>query len=424
MTIFALGASAAEIQKAFNDNANYQRPQFPVDKEDIQAMSDPAIFKKYLNNEKYFHDFEIFFRKEIERHNGSWQAVLNEHIFADTPQARDMFVRMFAGFYHPIIHLGFGIEFEQPAVMVEALAQAATHDRWPGDFVEQTTERTNKRVAAGEKARPLLDLIMEARSNEKVRESVHWEDGNKVRDGLLKRALPEAIDLCSQWFVTPDSKDLKLKTAEVANVCAFFSGASQHSSRKKQVKFDFFHMHSMNCSIFYSAFIDSKHDDWLKNEDRQRLLQFKGWSDIAMYISRGSAELITDEIKEYKPKRPNDGWAEIFKRVDAMTDDGHASKLVRAFANGERICAEYENNEGRDWPVKGDMWLKLGHMAIDSTEGSSSKWARNVGFDQAWKDVPDRTEDPNASGTRTEELKASPSLNGIASSYHEHDARL
>lgn len=419
LTIYALGATASQIQKAFDQNANYQRPQFPVNKDDVQAMADSATFAKYLNNEKYFHDFEIYFRKEIERHGGSWQNVLNEQVFADTPQARDLFVRMFAGFYHPIIHLGFGVEFEQPTVMVEALAQAATHDRWPGDFVEQTSDRAAKRLQSGEKARSMLDLIMAARSNDKIREAPHWNDGNKVRDGVLKRALPEAVDLCSQWFVDATPEDLRFKTAEMTNICAYFAGASQHPSRKKQVKFDFFYMHCINCAIFYSAFIDSKHDSWLKNQDRARLLQFKGWSDIAMYISRGSPELLADEIKEYTPKQPNDGWAEIFARVDELTDDGHASKLVRALANGERICAEYEDNKGKHWPVRGSDWLKLGHMAIDSVEGTSSKWVRNCGWDQAWKDVPSREEQPNASGKRDEKLSASASLEGIASSYHE-----
>lgn len=391
----------------------------PVNKDVVQAISDPATFAKYLANEKYFHDFEIYFRKEIERNDGSWQKVLNEHVFADTHQARDLFVRMFAGFYHPIIHLGFGIEFEQPTVVIEALAQAATHDRWPGDFVEQTSDRAAKRLQAKEKARPLLDLILEAGSNDKVREAPLWSDGNKVRDGVLKRALPETVDLCSQWFVESTAEDLKLKTAEMTNVCAYFAGAAQHPSRKKQVKFDFFYMHCINCSIFYSAFIDSKQDSWLKNEDRARLLQFKGWSDIAMYVSRGSPKLLPEEINEYTPKKPNDGWAEIFARVDELSDDGHASKLVRALANGERICAEYEDKEGTHWPVKGDQWLLLGHMAIDSVEDTSSKWVRNCGWDQAWKDVPGRDETPNASGKRDEKLNADASLQGIASSYDE-----
>lgn len=43
-----------------------------------------------------------------------------------------MLVRLHAGFLHPMIHLGFGVEFQQPAIIAEALAQAAVHDNWIG----------------------------------------------------------------------------------------------------------------------------------------------------------------------------------------------------------------------------------------------------------------------------------------------------
>lgn len=35
----------------------------------------------------------------------------------------------FTGFLHPLIHLGFGVEFDQPAIVAEALAQAAVVSR-------------------------------------------------------------------------------------------------------------------------------------------------------------------------------------------------------------------------------------------------------------------------------------------------------
>jgi hypothetical protein len=40
--------------------------------------------------------------------------------------------------------------------------------------------------------------------------------------------------------------------------------------------------------------------------------------------------------------------------------------------------------------MKGDMWDKVGHMAIDSVEDSGATWARSVGFDEAWNDFTDR----------------------------------
>lgn len=45
-------------------------------------------------------------------------------------RADDMLVRMFDGILHPLIHLGFGVEFEQPAIIAEALALAAVHGNW------------------------------------------------------------------------------------------------------------------------------------------------------------------------------------------------------------------------------------------------------------------------------------------------------
>ncbi|KAJ9661654.1 hypothetical protein H2198_001830 [Neophaeococcomyces mojaviensis] len=412
LTIFALGATPSQIQSAFDTNAPTQRPQFPVTKENVQSMKDSTQFSKFLGNEKYFHDYEIFFRKEIEAANGDWQSVLHTQLFGPSPQARDLLTRMYAGFYHPIIHLGFGIEFSQPAIIVEALAQAATHDNWPTKFITATDDLASKRLANNEKSRPLFDLINEARATDKIREAPHWEDGNKVRDGILVRAPTETAELCSQWLVKPEHDDLRLKTAEMINVAAYFAGATQHASRKKAIKFDFFYMHCVNASIFYSAFMRPE-NDWLGNETRAKLLMWKGWNDIALYVSRGSPLLIKEEITEYKPKNPGDNWPELFKRVDDLMDDGHASKLLRALANGEQTCKEFEDGDGKDWPVKGDMWLKLGHMAIDSVEGAGTRWARNVGWDQAWEGIPERD------GTRKEGLKVDAHDTGIQQGYHE-----
>lgn len=413
LTIFALGATPSQIQFAYDTNANYQRPQFPVDKDNVSSMSDPEKFTKYLGNERYFHDYEIYFRKEIEARDGDWQAMLNEQLFGPSPQAQDLLVRMFAGFYHPIIHLGFGIEFSQPAIVVEALAQAATHDNWPKKFLTKTSELASRRTSNNEKSRSLLSILNAAREDSTIRESPHSEDGNKVRDGVFKRALEETADLCSQWTVQPTDSDLKFKTAEMINICAYFAGAAQHASKKKAIKFDFFYMHSINASIFYSAFLQPAVTKWLDRDVHAKLLMWKGWSDIAMYVSRGSPELFKDEITNYKPKVPGD-WQSIYDRVDGLEDDGHASKLVRAMSNGERACKEYEDGEGKDWMIKGGDWLQLGHMAIDSVEEDGPTWVRNAGFESAWEKVGERK--VGLGGSKTKEKNKG---GQVAASYDE-----
>ncbi len=95
LTLYALGASADELQKAFDTNQGYQRAQYPVKERNVENMSDPERFQKFLGKEQYFHDFEAFFKKEIEEKG--WEEVLNEHVFARTEHAERILDRMFAG---------------------------------------------------------------------------------------------------------------------------------------------------------------------------------------------------------------------------------------------------------------------------------------------------------------------------------------
>jgi hypothetical protein len=264
--------------------------------------------------------------------------------------------------------------------MVEALAQAAIHDGWVGPFLLKAEEKAK----STQKSSSLAKLIRACRDNEKLKTSAHWDDGNKVRDGVFVRAPDEMIDIASQWTVKPD--EIEKKTAEMTNAALYFTGSAQNPA--KEVKFDFFYMHCVNCSIFFSAFIN---ESWMSTEDKIKLLEWKGRLDLAMYVSRGAPELRMDEIKNYQPKQPEDGWAEIIRRVDKHPDDGHASKLVRAIANAERVCKPYEKESDDVFPIKGDMFLKLGHMAIDSVENSQTSWVRNAGFEKAWEDIPDRS---------------------------------
>ena len=104
-----------------------------------------------------------------------------------------------------------------------------------------------------------------------------------------------------------------------------------------------------------------------------------------MYVSRGCPPLLLDEVTNYKPKEKS-GWDAIIKRVNKLEDDGHASKLVRALAHGEQACKKFESKQG--FVIKGDMWEKLGHMAIDSVEAGEPHWVRSCGFEKAWEAVP------------------------------------
>ena len=61
-------------------------------------------------------------------------------------------------------------------------------------------------------------------------------------------------------------------------------------------------MHCVNCYAFYDAFL--KEATWISDENKARLLEWKGRLDLCMYASRRSPELRMDVIEEYQPKHP------------------------------------------------------------------------------------------------------------------------
>ena len=112
-----------------------------------------------------------------------------------------------------MIHLGFGIEFKQPAIIAEALAQAAVHDAWLTAYFKGTEAAA--RANSQSTSKSLVQLIDEVRADRKLSTAAHWEDRNKIRDGILVRAPEEMIKYGSQWIVPVNQ--LEEKTAEKTN---------------------------------------------------------------------------------------------------------------------------------------------------------------------------------------------------------------
>lgn len=386
LTTYALGATPAQLQRHFDREVAQQRSIPALHEDVVKELADPAGFRKYLGKEDHYNDYMTFFAREMERKG--WQSVISEYVFAHTERSDDLLGRLFMGFLHPLIHLGFGVEFGQPAIMAEALAQAAVHGDWMNVYFFRAEEQAEERKKRGERPKTLVALLDEIRGNDKLRLSPHWDDNNKIRDGILSRAQQEMLDVASQfWLEGSGDEELERKTAKMIDTVSYYTGGAQRPP--KQVKFDFYFMHCVNCSVFYSAFLRQK---WIKPEDKKRLVEWKARADLAMYASRRAPEILLEEIVGYKPKLPpkDDGEAlkEVFERVVKTEDDGHAAKLVRAIAHGKSFTRKYQREEG--FVLKEEAWDKLAHMAVDSVEDSGARWARSVGFDEAWTDFVDR----------------------------------
>ena len=231
---FALNASSDALQKGYNANRAYQRKRQGVDKDLLKNLHDPAKFMQYLGPEEHYATFLQFFKDEIEEHN--WEEVLQKYVFAGDERADKMLVLMFAGFLHPIIHLGYGVEFKQPAIIAEALAQAACHSDWIGNYLLPAEEAAKDRSQGSSKS--IVQLLDEIYEDKKLSAAPHWSDGNKVRDGILARAPENMIKIAAQYHVNAD--ELDEKTAEMTNAVCYYTAAAQHPPN--MVMYDFYFM--------------------------------------------------------------------------------------------------------------------------------------------------------------------------------------
>lgn len=383
LTILSLGATPQELHDRYDDGVPIQRAIPDIDHALLEKLGDAETLYDNLGEITQYHTFLEFFKREIAAKGG--KEVVQEYVFARTKLADTMLARMYEGAYHPIIHLGLGIEFDQPTIVAEALAQAAAHDNSNIVTLFLNTEAEAAILYPTAKPKPMIQLIHEVRANDTIRNAPQWSDfGNKMRDGVIGRAGEAMQSLAAQFYIRRDEKELERRTAEMISTCVYFAGAAQHEGRQRKI--DFFYMHCVNASIFFTVLI---RQDWIKLEDRVRLVEWKARLDLAWYAVCGCAALDEKAISTYSnPESDGMDWAELFSAVNKEHDDGHAVKFIRALKNGKDVASEFEQGDWEAYfPMKGDMWLKLARMCQDTTKSlpTDLKWIPFTGFEQPWK---------------------------------------
>ncbi|KIA75333.1 hypothetical protein HK57_00212 [Aspergillus ustus] len=388
LSVLAMGGGPAQLTRAYTDGDSYQRPLPALDLSIAESFSDPDIFHTHMFDIHQYTNFLHFFTSQID--SKGWEAVVQEYVFARTPLAETMFSQLYEGLLHPIIHLGFGIEFAQPSIIAEGLAHAASHD--PGN-IDTFFLRAEELANSGDiPSSPLVELYKKVRETDATRLSGRIEDGPfRLRDGPLARAMDDMVHIAAGFQIPKTEDGLRRRTAEMISCAAYSAGAAQRRGKARKV--DFFIMHDVTCSIFLSVLIDQP---WISLADRLRLVEWKARLDLAWYAANGAAELDIAFVEAYQPHAGYSAgmdWKALYGAVNEVHDDGHIAKFVRALRNGEEVCKPFESGDGaEDFPVKGQLWLKVAQMGFDSAKDgvdNQEKWIWGSGFDLAWAKIPD-----------------------------------
>ncbi|PQE27712.1 hypothetical protein CJF31_00009935 [Rutstroemia sp. NJR-2017a BVV2] len=380
----ALAARPAQMERAYFQEQKLQRPQFPADEQVVVNMNDPEFFRSGFSQENHYHNYLTFFKRQIGKRGVG--PVVHDTLFSRTQNAELHLAR----FLHPIIHFGFDVEFNQPAIIAEGLAQGAIHKPEISHVFDAIARYEKSNTLNMSTDRLLVDLIREIEQDDKIGNAACWGNGSHIIDDPLANAPEEPWCIAAQYRVSP--VQLEEKTAEMINVCAYFTAAAQLPS--KEHKLDFFFIHNVNCFIFFSAFLKK---DWLSNEDKAHLLEMKCRFDIISYAARGSPHLDINEVINYQPKKSENDWEGLLRRVNAFLDDFHVTRVIRSLTHGEQVSKKYESQPG--FPMPTHLFLQAAHIAMNSTEEAyyGGHWVRGAGFKEQWAKFKDRNSTQAAS---------------------------
>ncbi|KAH8772633.1 HypA protein [Diaporthe sp. PMI_573] len=383
LALFGTGADAEAIQKGFDGNLGYQRPARSTHKNVVEDLFQTwSHASKYLGKDQYYPDFLAFFQREIERKG--WEAVVSEYLFSGTEGAEDLLVRLYAGVLHPLLQLMYAMEWKQPAIVAEALAQTCVHHANLKEELFEAETRANEIYgrAPGARMPSIASLLREVREQPKLGKELKWDDGYSFRNTVFDRAGEEMLEIMSKVKVRPD--EVEERTAEMFDAIMFMAaGASFHAHKVN--KFDFFIIHHLNSA---PAYLTINSQSWISAETKARLLEWKIRYDLMEYAARAVPELSLDQIKGYQPRTQSSlSVADVASKIHPMPDDGHAIKLARAVGVCEELTKKYQD---RDWVlIKGDdVWAKIHHLVLDSLQSPGEYWVRSAGLDEAWTEVP------------------------------------
>ncbi|KAK1492142.1 hypothetical protein CCUS01_14103 [Colletotrichum cuscutae] len=389
LALYGTGANEVQIQKAFDLRHDLQRPVEPRHDEIVsELLTDWSSAHKYLGKDEYYPDFLAYFQRKIEA--DGYEQVVRETLLKRDAASNNMLLRLHGGVLHSLIQLMHGLEWKQPTIVAEGLAQTAVHGTSSLDDLLLPSEAAIEQSAQHTRMPAILDLFKEARTSSALEGAARFQDDSKIRDGILQRAKEPMLEILRKVHVLDD--ELEERTAEMFHaIILVASSAAVHPT--KHVKYDFFLMHHVNSAVFYLTTLSQS---WLSREDKKRLLEWKIRMDLIEYTARGRTPIDVGLITSYEPKVPAIG-----NRLQDFGDDGHGIKQARATALCHELLKSYEDKAWNQ--LKGDdVWRKIQHMVVDALEAPGALYARSTGYEEAWVDMP-----PKSAPRRSdEELRA------------------
>ncbi|KAF9512214.1 hypothetical protein BS47DRAFT_1345851 [Hydnum rufescens UP504] len=289
---FALGANSNLLKAIYEHDRAMLLPAIPS-----PDFITPVNYIGHLGDPKYYQSYYAFFASRLQEKGVS--KTLEEYIYSRKANYDDqhgnnqpkMFSRFLGGLYHPMIHLGYGLEFGVVGVVAGALAEMAVHEThisplipassWDDEGLlgEISLASRMTSLSLGHTAPELNDvspapssrteeislfniLAMIQRDESMTTQAVgiteitrtsHYEVVDKLQGALLKYATMWTLNIAQG---TADDREVERKIEEFAFVVTLMYGVGGwRTNEERPFRADFALMHLVTSSLFFPAIV-------------------------------------------------------------------------------------------------------------------------------------------------------------------------
>ncbi|KAJ1642735.1 hypothetical protein LPJ64_005438 [Coemansia asiatica] len=301
-----------------------------------------------------------------------------------------------SGLFHPLIQLGYGLEFESRAITATALAQGYVHRvTFSRIFALSTFKAASNKVEEG------LSMwqIVHAMRTDPLMTRLEFDE---TQFSISNSTVPEelAIKYAKMWHVEASEASVKNKYKELLSVIAHIYGSLTRPGYV--MVFEFAIMHLLTSSYFLPIVFDALAIDQqamlLRAHSTLVLAIFAATGCPKLYIANEAADVVTSlkacSLAESKQANP---WFAVFEKAIG-SDDMHVAKVVRALWRGSIVDAFADKPESDNYELPPAVdWLRIAQNTVQTITASSFKdseeqkqegkrtWVRGmVAFDEFW----------------------------------------
>ncbi|KAI0051279.1 hypothetical protein FA95DRAFT_310766 [Auriscalpium vulgare] len=277
--VYALGAPPELLEEVYETHS-YQKPVVvspePItDNNFTQHLGDSAFYSGYL---AYFSSYLLTHTatEALERFVFSQEYIFVPELKENGAQQPEMLSRLLAGVLHPMIHVGYGIEFGVPGQTAEGLAQTAIHPPEliptsvfsfspPGVSGIVPAVENNKTLSKPK--RPTFEFHQKVFKSPLLRPSALGLSTGLLDqyETVLPRVRPVIFDYVREWSEkwlqgageNEAEERLKVMVEEVTwgNSLWFGVGGWGARGEDRVINADFYNMHLVTSAIFLPTFL-------------------------------------------------------------------------------------------------------------------------------------------------------------------------